>query len=267
MVMFSQSIGKQTMTAALMAGGLSMFLVGCANDPRYVNAPDPIEANIPGSMTADGTATIDLPIRLETEDEATERAELAAELGVEVPYVKLEDLHVSLEWSLKNLDDVQGVATILVNGGTEFASFVPTNFVVDPEEDEEPPPLMGGVPLILEPGEVRTGVFREDQVAEGSVDLELMYRVAYNAFAAVLETNRGLTEMTDPMTNAVTPERVFASMVRFDIILRANTHMVLEYGIRVRDDRGILHDELLSAPPEELTVFNPVEIQPPMVVP
>jgi hypothetical protein len=56
-------------------------------------------------------------------------------------------------------------------------------------------------------------------------------------------------------------------MVRFDIILRANTHMVLEYGIRVRDDRGILHDELLDAPPEELTGFNPIAIQPPMVVP
>jgi hypothetical protein len=267
MAMFGHTITKTALTPASVAAALAIALVGCTNDPRYVSAPDPIEANIPGGMAADGTATIDLPIRLETGDELAERQALAAELGVEVPYVKIEDLHVSIEWSLKNLDEAQGVATILVNGGTEFASFVPTNFVVDPEEDEEPPPLMGGIPLILEPGEVRTGVFREDQIVEGSVDLELMYRVAYNAFAAVLETNRDLTEMTDPMTSTVTPERVFASMVRFDVTLRANTHMVLEYGIRVRDERGILHDELLSAPPEELTAFNPVEIQPPMVVP
>lgn len=255
------------MFQSLSVVAVAATVAACGNDPRYVDPTDPLEANAPGSMAAEATATIDLPVRLETEDELAERQELAAELGVEVPYVKLADVHVSVEWSLKNLADTPGTATILVNGGTEFASFVPTNFVVDPEEDEEPPPLMGGIPLQLEAGELRTGVFREDQIAEASVDLELMYRVAYNAFAAVLEVNRGLTEMTDPMSNLVTPERVFASMVRFDIILRANTHMVLEYGIRVRDDRGILHDELLSAPAEELTVFNPIEIQPPMVVP
>lgn len=252
---------------ALSVVGATAAVAACGNDPRYLDPADPLEVNAPGSMVAEASATIDLPIRIETEDELMEREALAAELGVEVPYVKLADMHVSLEWSLKNLADTPGTATILLNGGTEFASFVPTNFVIDPEEDDEPPPLMGGVPIVLQAGELRTGVFREDEIAEGSVDLELMYRVAYNAIAAVLEGNRGLNEITDPMTNVVTPESVFASMVRFDIILRADTHMVLEYGIRVRDDRGILHDELLNAPPEELTGFNPVEIQPPMVVP
>ncbi|HUH04050.1 MAG TPA: hypothetical protein VML75_18765 [Kofleriaceae bacterium] len=253
----------QTLSVAALAAAV----VACGNDPRYLTATDPLELNAPGSMAGEANATIDLPIRIETDDELAERQALAAELGVEVPYVKLADVHVSLEWSLKNLADAPGTATILLNGGTEFASFVPTNFVIDPEEDDEPPPLIGGVPMVLQAGEIRTGVFREDQIAEGSVDLELMYRVAYNAIAAVLEVNRGLTQITDPITNAVIPNSVFASMVRFEIMVRANTHMVFEYGIRIRDDRGILHEDLLEAPPEELTGFNPVEIQPPMVVP
>lgn len=252
-----------TLVSILCAG-----LAGCASDPRYVDDGVVLETNAAGTMdTGSVTSTIDVPFRLEEEDELMERQALATELGVEVPYVKIDDVKVSIEWTIENLSDEQGTATIFVNGGTEFASYVPTNFVIDPEEDEEPPPLMGGIPMILEPGEVRSGVFREDRIIEASVDLELMYRAGYNAFAAVLEQNMTTPEIVD-LAGATVPSSVFATMVRFDIIFSSNRNMVMRYAVRVRDERGILHDKLLNPDdPGELTVFNPIEIQPPAPMP
>lgn len=241
---------------------------GCTSDPRYIDPNDPVEVNAPGTMdTATATTTIDLPIRLEKDKERMERDALAAELGVEVPYVKAKDLHIEIEWSLENLSDQPGEATISLDGATEYAQYVPSNFVIDPQEDPTPPSLMGGIPMMLEPGEVKTGVFREDQIYEASVDLELMYRAAYNPFAAVLEVNKNLTEIIDTNNQSV-PKDVFASMVRFDFTLTGTTDIVMNYDIRVRDERGILHDKLLNPDdPGQLTTFSPVEIQPPMMTP
>jgi hypothetical protein len=59
------------------------------------------------------------------------------------------------------------------------------------------------------------------------------------------------------------PREAFAGMVRFDFVFLASTTMTLNYTIRVRDHRDILHRELMSAPTGELTVFNPVAVQPP----
>lgn len=259
------SLATSTTTLAVAGITIAAALTACADDPRYVDNGDVLVANAAGTMdTGTVTATIDLPIRLEEEDELADRQALAAELGVEVPYVKADDLKVSVEWSIVNRSDERGTATVFVNGATEFAAYVPQNFVIDPDEDEEPPPLMGGVPLILEGGETRSGVFREEQILEGSIDLELMYRAAYNPFAAVLEQNMTTTEIVDG-AGATVPADVFASMIRFDIVFSANREMALRYSIRVRDQRGILHDKLLNPDdPAELTAFAPVDIMPPM---
>jgi hypothetical protein len=249
------------------AVGVAAGLAACKSDPRYVDPNAPLEVGVPGSDTNEGMAVIEIPFRLERDDEIEKREARAAELGVEVPYVKLDDVKVSMEWSAENLGDNPAEITILVNGATEFAAFVPANFVIDPDEDEEPPPLMGGIPMILEPGELRTGVFREDQVYEASVDLELMYRAGYNPFAAVLEQNATIPEIID-LNGASVPPEVFASMVRFDITVRTTGHMIFRYAVRVRDERGILHKKLLNPDdPGELTTFDPVEIMPPMMTP
>lgn len=240
---------------------VTICLGGCSTDPQYVQAPTGLEVD-PGNMVDVATAVIDLPIRLERELEATERGELAAELGVEVPYVKIGDMFVSIEWTIKNLEDSEGIARILVNGGNEYFYYVPTNFVIDPEEDEEPPPLMGNIPLIIGPNETRSGVFREDAAREGSLDLELITRAAFNPFAAVLEIHEDMTEFTDG-AGATVPVEAFAGMIRYEVSFTANRHMVLEFVVRVRDDRGLLHKDLLDAPAGELTIFNPAEFTPP----
>jgi hypothetical protein len=240
-------------------------LPGCTEDPQYLQPAQALEVGVPDSMVNTATAQIVLPIRIELEDEAAERAELAAELGVEVPYVRMDDLSISIEWTIKNLEDTAGTARIMVNGGNEWFYYVPNVFVVDPEEDEEPPPLMGDIPLEIPAGGTRNGVFREDQLIEAAIDLELITRGALNPFAAVLQAHKNTVEIADPAGGAVIPREAFAHLVQYDLAFTANRHMVLEYTVRVRDHRrpGLLHDELMAADPGELTGFAPAMFTPP----
>ncbi|HTM20785.1 MAG TPA: hypothetical protein VL172_09765, partial [Kofleriaceae bacterium] len=168
-----------------------------------------------------------------------------------------------IEWSITSLSDTDGEARIHVNGGNEWFYFDPQLFVIDPEEDDPPPPLMGDIPMPVAAGAVLTGVFREDQMEEAAIDMELMTRGGVNPIQAVLEVNEDTQEIV-PMAGGTTiPREAFASMVRFNLVFVATAQMRLEYMVRVRDERGILHKDLLSAPAGELTVFNPAAVQPP----
>lgn len=248
----------------LSLAALAALAAGCADDPVYVQPPAGLEL-IPGEGGQEDlgvTAQLVLPIRLEREEEAAARAERAAELGIDVPYVTRDDLDLSIEWTLKNLDAEPGVARILVNGANEYFAYVPSAFVTDPEDEEEPPPLTGNVPLEVPGAGERQGVFQEDLLAEASLDLELITRGARSPFAAMLKTDEYRDEFD--AAGAVVPRDAFASLVRIDLTFVADRHMVLEYTVRVRDHRGppLLHDDLTDAPPEELTVFAPADFAP-----
>lgn len=239
-------------------------LVACIEDPQYIPGPSSIEVGIEGSDVFSGTVTIDLPVQPETMADAEERAARAMEIGIAadmLAYVRNSDFDVSIEWTIKNLAGSEGEARISVNGGNQFWYYVPTEFVVDPEEDEEPPPLMGDVPLRIPESGTRSGVFREDTIREAAIDLEQITRAMVNPFAAVLTINE-----EDPgvaVGGILVPLDDLPQMIRFDIIFEADRHMVLEYGIRVRDHRNILHEEGLAAPAGEIVMWAPQMFVPP----
>lgn len=234
----------------------------CADDPVYLPSAAALEFT-PGDEAAPATAQLVLPIRLETEQEATERADRTAELGVQVPYVTRDDLDLSLEWTIRNLDAEPGVALIDVNGANELFAYVPESFVEDPEEEEVPPPLSGHVPLDIPGDGRRSGVFQEDLLAEASLDLELITRGGESPFAALLAVQESLTEID--AGGAALPRDAFASLVRFDVSFQADRHMILEFEVRARDHRDppLLHEDLSDAPPDELTQFAPADFAPP----
>jgi hypothetical protein len=252
------------MSRLILCVTVAGVVAGCVEDPEYIAPAEAIEVGVPGSDVNEATAMLTLPIRLETEDEATERAELAADLGAEVPYVRREDLELSLEWTIRNLDDTDGIARIDINGANQYFAYVPANFVVDPEEEEVPPPLAGDIPLMIPAQSTRNGVFREDQLAEAAIDLELITRGEINAFTALLQINEELQALPDVASGLEIPIDVTAHMIRFDITFEANRHMVIEYAVRARDfrDPPLIHDEGLAADPAELTAFAPVDFVP-----
>lgn len=248
----------------VVAASLPSALIACNTGPRYVDPPLFVEVGIPDSMVFFATQQVILPMRLETEDEAMERATLSTELGgIPIPFVLLDDIDVSIEWTIRNLQDTPGTARIHINGGNEYFYYVPQNFVIDPEEDEEPPPLLGDIPIDIPALGTVSGVFREDQLHEAALDMELIARGGMNPFAAVLQQHDDVLEAVDPMTGMAIPRQGFAHLVVYDISLQANRHMVLEFTLRVRDERLLLHDLLLNAPNGELTGFMPTEFVPP----
>jgi hypothetical protein len=238
-------------------------LAGCSPQLEYLFPQRVIEVGAEGTNVTRATAALVLPVQLEEADELTERTELATELGVEVPYVRIDDVSVAIEWTVKNLSGDECEATVRVNGANEFYYVEPDDFEIDPEEEPDPQSLLGGVPRIIEPHGMFSGVYPEHEVREAALDIELITRGGYHPIAAVLGAHEGIDELTDPVTGAIVPEEVFAGIVRLDFDLEATCHMVLEYAVRVRDHGDIVHDDLFAAPPAELTVFAPVEVPPP----
>jgi len=237
--------------------------MGCAVEPRYIEPGAAVEVGIEGSDVTRAVVTLPLPIRLETQAETDARAARAAELGIAIPYVRIDDLSISIEWTIKNLTEEDGEARLRVSGSNEWYFYVADNFVVEPQEEPEILSLVDGIPRALGPYQLLTGVVREEALHEAAFDIELMTRAGVNPFTAVLQSSADFEgDVIDVDSGVVIPDDDLAGLVRLDIDFEADRHMVLDYTVRVRDHRGILHDDLLDAAQGELALFTPQEIVP-----
>jgi hypothetical protein len=265
------------MESYLRAGVVvGLALAACTNDPLYIPGPMSLEAgdNVMG-MRSEATAQLPLPIKTETPEDQIARAELSAELGVDVPYVKIGDIEVAVEWTITNLDTEPGEALIQLNGANEAFAYDPATFVIDPEEeDEEAPGLEGDIPIHVPASGTISGLFTEDKLREASIDLDQITRGNINPFRATLTISKNAPSF-QPLTMAMPadpdymqtptgpaiPRAAFRQMIRVDLVFKPDRPMRLEYNVRVRDIRGIMHDLLLTAMterPDELQLFEPV---------
>jgi hypothetical protein len=202
----------------------------------------------------------------------------------QLPFVRLDQVDVSIEWSIRNLDAEPGQAFIDVNGANQYFAYVPAEFVIMVGDEEEPlpPPLAGHVPIDVPASSTISGVFREDTLRESALDLELITRGALNPFYAIINNNEDINATTDveyvpypppedgdppPPMPVPLPVSAFGHFVRFDVTFAADRHMVLEYAVRVRDPDHLLHDELLGADAAELMTFMPADYVPPTAPP
>lgn len=276
----SRAITASSLFAASLLGGASLSLsVGCTEDPQYLEPPMALEGGLldMNGESQRAAASLVLPIKIETVADAAKRAQLATLLGVDVPYVRLGDLEISVEWSLQNLDNRAGKVRISLNGGNEYFFYDPTMLMLGggDEESPEPPALAGNIPLDVEPMGRISGVFREDQLSELSIDLDQITRGNVNPFRAVLQIDEDAeqfqpltpadpedeTVMQMPMGPAI-PREAIAQVTRIDIALESNVHAMLSYDVRVRDLRGLLHKYLMAAPVTGVTQFMPVLYMP-----
>ena len=271
--------------AALILVGLLPLGAGCANDPVYIPGPMAMDAGVTDpakmNMLTTAKASLQLPIKTETAADAKKRMALADKLTpVKVPYVKVGDIEVEVEWTITNLDMKDGQAMIELNGANEYFAYDPTLLMLDPGDDEAPPTpgLDGDVPINVPSGGKVSGTFTEDQLREASIDLDQITRGNVNPFRATLTISKNADSfqpLTAPMptvkdymqtpTGPAVPREAFAYMTRIDLVFKPSTHMTLEYDVRVRDLRGIMHDLLLTAvteKPGELQTFMPVTYNP-----
>lgn len=265
-------------TGLALGAGLGLG-AGCANDPVYIPGPGSLEAG--GDGVPEARAELPLPIKTESADDARARERLAAELApVEVPYVRVGDLEIMVEWTLRSQSDEEAEAIIQINGANEYYAYDPTMILLYPEEDDSPPTpgLAGDIPIHVPPGATLSGLFTEDELREAAIDLDQVTRGNINPFRAALTISKNAPSfqpLTAPMPmppegeNAYDgqmpegpeiPRAAFAGLTRVDIVLKATRPLILEYNVRVRDLRGIMHELLLAAEtdaPDELATFDP----------
>jgi hypothetical protein len=259
-------------------GSVGLPLAGCANDPVYIPAPMTMEAGVADmmGMLSVARASVQLPIKTETASDKTARDALAAKLAPTlVPYVRVGDIEIDVEWTIKNLDMKPGQAKVELNGANEYFSYDPSLIVLEPGNDEAPPTpgLSGDIPIDVPAGGTVSGLFTEDEVREASIDLDEITRGNFNPFRAELTISKNAKEFqpVTPLmpgvdnymqmpTGVAIPREAFAELIRIDLVFKPTTHMTLDFNIRVRDLRGIMHDLLLAAvteKPGELQTFMP----------
>jgi hypothetical protein len=270
------------MTKHLWATTLLVAAVGCTNDPIYIppgmdgpRLEGGLEMDMDGNRVAARTSVV-IPINTETEDDIEDREALQMTMPAEVvvPYIKVGDLEVSVEWTIRNLEESPGQATMQINGANQFYEYDPL-LVVLSEDDEAPPTpgLTGDIPIDIPAGGTISGLFTEDDMREAAIDLDQITRGRVNPFRArftIAKNDRQFAQMTEVMydedgealpqmeTGVVFPREAFAGMLRLDIVFDPDRHMVLEYAVRVRDVRGEMINTLFfDAPAEELQYTDP----------
>ncbi|MBP6628023.1 MAG: hypothetical protein KA297_01255 [Kofleriaceae bacterium] len=273
-----------TLTITLLALGAA-GAAGCTEDPFYLQPTAGFEydpALFGGDPPPPPPAPISLvvPRELETMEDAMERTALAAELMLDpamVPYVHLDDMAISVEWTLKNLEATDGTAFLAINGGNEFFVIDLSMYLVDPDEPgARPPALMGGYPIEVPGNGQLSGVFREDQIIEASIDIDQMSRGNMPPLEAIINRHEDIesfqpmtladpedpNSMPEPMGPAI-PRAAIPLMTQFDVSMTADRRMILEFVVRVRDQRGILHTMGMAAPMAELQPHAPAAYAPP----
>jgi hypothetical protein len=272
-------MSKNLWTASLLVG---IGLVGCTNDPIYIppgmdgpRLEGGLEMDAEGNPVPAKTSVV-LPINTETMDDIRDREALQMTMPAEVtiPYIRVGDLEVSVEWTIRNLEDMDGQATMQVNGANQFYEYDP-ELVVLSEDDEAPPTpgLTGDVPIDVPANGRVSGLFTEDDMREAAIDLDQITRGRVNPFRArytIAKNDQQFAQMTEVMydedgeamqqmtTGVVFPKAAFAGLLRLDLVFMPDRHMVLEYAVRVRDVRGeIINTMFFDAPAEELQYTDP----------
>jgi hypothetical protein len=270
---------------AIALSSMLAGVVACnANDPVYIQAPMAMEAGMPDpanmGMLSEARASLQLPIKTETAADKAKRDARSTQLApIQVPYVKVGDLAIDVEWTIKNLDTMPGQALVELDGASEFFVYDPSMIVVTAPDAEDPPKtpgLAGDIPISVPAGGTVSGLFTEDDLLEASIDLDQVTRGNVSPFFAAQTVSKNALSfqpMTVPTVNAAgdlsqspmgppVPREAFASIVRIDLVFRPDRHMVLNFNVRVRDVRGIMHDMLLAAKPAELQMFAPMAYAP-----
>src|SRR3954470_8713260 len=200
---------------AIALSSVLVGLVACnANDPVYIQAPMAMEAGMPDpanmGMLSQAQASLQLPIKTETAADKAKRDALSAKLApIQVPYVKVGDIAIDVEWTIKNLDTMMpGQALVELNGASEFFVYDPSMIVVTAPDAEDPPKtpgLAGDIPISVPAGGTVSGLFTEDDLLEASIDLDQVTRGNVSPFFAdqtVSKNALSFQPMTVPTVNA-----------------------------------------------------------------
>jgi hypothetical protein len=213
-----------------------------------------------------------------------EAERMAKGYDMDIPWVSRDKVHVEVSYKVTNLStDTTAAFTLMVDGASEYTKY-DTQVVSAALQQaaNDPPtflPLIPVVPQMLAPGESFSSIVREDDFAEGEVDLDALGRwndpnPASPTFAGVLinrsevPPHTGLGMVPGFSING-TGQPVFdpnvlvvPAMVEIDLRLKTEVSMHVEWFVRVRDD----DDRLWHNDSDPMLQTNPMLFQPPAMM-
>jgi len=234
------------------------------NAPLYF-AGDTIESM--GNDEVFPTSGLTLRFRAPTELERMRLDEQRAAAGydMDIPWVSRDKVHIEITYRVTNLSDRAGAFALIVDGANEYTQY-DTQAVAEAIGGDDPIilPLITTVAIMVEPGASYSGIVREDDFAEGELDLDALGRwndadAASPTFAGVL-INR--SDVNPIGMNLVPPNLVVPAMVQVDVRLRSTVAMRCEYYVRVRDD----DDRLWHNDADDVYQPSPALFQPPAMM-
>lgn len=255
---------KHSRLILLALAGTSALACSEMNAPLYF-AGDTIESM--GNDEVFPTTGRKLRFRAPTEPERMKLDMQRAALGydMEIPWVSRDKVHIEITYRVTNISDGPGSFAILVDGASEYTQY-DTQAVSEALGGDDPIilPLITTVAYTLDPGATYSGIVREDDFAEGELDLDALGRwndadAASPTFAGVL-INR--SDVNPIGMNLVPPNLVVPAMVQIDVRLRSTVAMRCEYYIRVRDD----DDRLWHNDADDVYGTSPTLFQPPALM-
>ncbi|MBC8074167.1 MAG: hypothetical protein IAG13_37955 [Deltaproteobacteria bacterium] len=230
-------------------------LAGCNNPAYYqgaqrlaVTAADIAAAGGEDSMT--GNPTIGayvqgeywLDFRDPGADELAELQPMGTMPAEQIPWIRAEELTISVPWKLTNETNAPITAWVLLDGATEFYDYDPiSTYGAAGGEDEDEvqyPSLLGFTPRNVAPGQVLQGEFREDDLREALYDLDVITRFCGGPLAVLNHRHEA-----DPAgTDAVPTDAVLAGAVMLRLTLGASGPATLEYSVRLRQSEAKIYD-------------------------
>lgn len=249
-----------------------LLLAGCNNPAFYEGAQriavtsDLIDAaaaedSMTGNPTIGAYAQGEywLDFRQPTDAQLAELRPAGSMPTEQIPWIRREDLTMSVPWKLTNESDAPITAWVLLDGATEFYDYDPISTygaAGGADEDEiQYPSLLGFTPRMLMPHQVLEGEFREDDLAEAMYDLDVITRWCGGPLAVLNHRHEA-----DPIgTDAVPTDAVLAGAVMLRLTLGASGPAHLDYDVRLRQSDAKIFDsnrdkQRFEAEPEAYTL-------------
>jgi hypothetical protein len=255
---------KHSPLMVLALAGATAAACSELNTPLYF-AGDMIESM--GNDEVFPTSGMALRFRAPTEPERMRLAMQrdAAGYDMDIPWVSRDKVHIEITYRVTNLSNEAGAFALIVDGANEYTHY-DTQAVAEAIGGDDPIilPLITTVAIMVEPNATYSGIVREDDFAEGELDLDALGRwndtdVASPTFAGVL-INR--SDVNPIGMNLVPPNLVVPAMVQIDVRLRSTVRMRCEYYVRVRDD----DDRLWHNDADDVYQPSPTLFQPPALM-
>jgi hypothetical protein len=238
-VLVGKLTAAPTLALALVA---TVAPSACSEEPVYVPSDQAMLAFDPNGVDAGPLGpdplTLTVPYAVETAEQAAARTQLAADLGLtpdQVPTARRDNTDLEVEWTLTNTSNQSGLAYLYANAANEFFRYVPLAFVTNPDEQQPPPPLMGGRPIMVPAQGSVSGIFNEDQFSEAAQDLDAITRGGIQPGYATLTQwpTKDVTGGTGVLPTI--PSQAIPLILRVELTLKATTSMQLQAKLRVRD--------------------------------